>query len=437
MAVDDVPDSTDWLATPLACLAAVEASMRCQVCKDFYKTPMITTCSHTFCSLCIRRALSNDGKCPLCRAPEQELKLRSNWALEESVEAFSTARQAALDVARSELQTVQPKKRKSDNGRTTDSAVSPTSKRVRMSTRLASNGTRSASHMSPERGFGRVIIPASDEDEGSNNDDDGDSDYSPANADSFVPCPSCEMKMKAWQVFQHLEACSGPTPESMTSETLSTGRELEAKQLRQKTTPDRLPALNYSMLKEPALRKKLAELGIPNQGPRLTLEKRHKEWITIWNANCDSAQPRKRSQLLQDLDVWERTQGHRAIAATKGTISAVTIKDKNFDGAAWAAKHDSSFKDLIANARNSRLRAKESPRDITDDAERRISSCVTNDLHDSRTNYEGISGLTAETRQTDAAILDGASSQFDTEMSEVQTEPSPIPAMRSIAEPEP
>jgi E3 ubiquitin-protein ligase RAD18 len=29
------------------------------------------------------------------------------------------------------------------------------------------------------------------------------------------------------------------------------------------------------------------------------------------------------------------------------------VKDKDFDGAAWATKHDTSFKDLIANARKS------------------------------------------------------------------------------------
>lgn len=34
--------------------------------------------------------------------------------------------------------------------------------------------------------------------------------------------------------------------------------------------------------------------------------------------------------------------------------TAAVIKDKDFDGAAWAARHDSSFRDLIASARRSR-----------------------------------------------------------------------------------
>lgn len=142
------------------------------------------------------------------------------------------------------------------------------------------------------------------------------------------------------------------------------GGTLKAQQRRQQTGLERLPALNYSMLKEQALRKKLAEIGISNQGPRLILERRHKEWVTIWNANCDSARPKKRSQLLQDLDAWERTQGSRISAIAKANSSGGTIKDKSFDGVAWSTKHDSSFKDLIANARRSKLEVKAPSKDV-------------------------------------------------------------------------
>ena len=133
MADVDVPDSTDWLPTPLSGLASVEASLRCQVCKDFYKTPMITSCCHTFCSLCIRRALSSDGKCPLCRASEQELKLRSNWSMEETVEAFVKARSAVLQVAMASGREASPK-RKAVEG---DGEAAPESKRLRTSARIS------------------------------------------------------------------------------------------------------------------------------------------------------------------------------------------------------------------------------------------------------------------------------------------------------------
>ncbi|UNI20398.1 RING-type E3 ubiquitin transferase [Purpureocillium takamizusanense] len=344
---DDVPDSTDWLSTPLSGLASVEAAIRCQVCKDFYKTPMITSCSHTFCSLCIRRALSNDGKCPLCRAPEQELKLRCNWSVEEAAEAFSRAREAILGFARSIPSRERSPKRKADDQASPATHDLPEPKRIRTSARLNKNRTDhvtvapQASNDAPEE-----VIQASD--------DEDEDEYIPDDPDGLVPCPVCDKKMKAWQVFQHLETCPGPSPVATNSSSLSS---FGHRPQRQHKAIERLPALNYSMLKENALRKKMNELGLSSQGPRILLEKRHREWLTLWNANCDAAHPKKRSELLQDMEIWERTQGGRAPTSSKALQAAAAIKDKDFDGAAWAAKHDSSFKDLIASARKSRAGA--------------------------------------------------------------------------------
>lgn len=159
MTVDDVPDSTDWLPTPLSAFAAVEAALRCQVCKDFYKTPMITSCSHTFCSLCIRRALSNDGKCPLCRASEQELKLRSNWSMEEAVEAFSRARLDALAVARNALSVSPSGKRKAD----VDVSPEISPKRQRTSARLSKTRAGAAIASSTHQEAEAVASPEDDE----------------------------------------------------------------------------------------------------------------------------------------------------------------------------------------------------------------------------------------------------------------------------------
>lgn len=111
---------------------------------------------------------------------------------------------------------------------------------------------------------------------------------------------------------------------------------------------ERLPKLNYSLFKENALRKKLNELGIRASGPKAVLERRHTEWVNLWNANCDSSRPRSKKELLQDLDVWERTQGTLAPASAG---SGGSLMRKDFDGAAWAASHHSDFQTLIADAR--------------------------------------------------------------------------------------
>ena len=94
----NISDTSDWLQTSLHQLGPVEQALRCQVCKDFFDTPMITSCSHTFCSLCIRRCLTTVGRCPACRTQDQAMKLRPNSTVQELVEAFKTARPTILRV---------------------------------------------------------------------------------------------------------------------------------------------------------------------------------------------------------------------------------------------------------------------------------------------------------------------------------------------------
>lgn len=112
---------------------------------------------------------------------------------------------------------------------------------------------------------------------------------------------------------------------------------------------ERLPAINYSILKEPALRKKLRDLGIPEWGPRPLLQRRHTEWVNLWNANCDSEHPKRKRELLKELDIWERTQGGNASLFSSGT--GTTVMNKDFDKGAWSASNGHDYKRLIANAR--------------------------------------------------------------------------------------
>lgn len=58
-------------------------SLTCPICLELLTNPvMLPCCQQTYCKRCLRQALSNSGKCPLCRAPAgMELSL-PNRALE-------------------------------------------------------------------------------------------------------------------------------------------------------------------------------------------------------------------------------------------------------------------------------------------------------------------------------------------------------------------
>ncbi|KAK0712278.1 hypothetical protein B0T21DRAFT_415848 [Apiosordaria backusii] len=381
----EVSDSTDWLGTPLASLKPVEEAFRCHVCKDFFTSPMLTSCNHTFCSLCIRRCLNADGKCPLCRKKDDISKLRGNWALREAVEAFVGVRDTILKFAKTPVPVAAPKSPKRKAAEVDDSDDEfQESKRPRRSTRnRKAKGTEASS---------QLTIEDSEDDLPESN--DGEDEYVPEPNDGLVACPICEQRMKEVLVDRHLDtSCPGePHPQPKRTPTVNRSIATTLRSPSKKPpaapakAPERLPTLQYSMVKDQALRKIMRDLGLSAAGNRPMLEARHREWLTLWNANCDSAHPKTRAALFQDLQAWERTIGTMAPTSSKAVSTGAQIKDKDFDGGAWAAKHDSSFKDLIANARRSRQMAEQKARGAAAEeaAKQGTGSSVSESQHQAR-----------------------------------------------------
>ncbi|KAI9053029.1 hypothetical protein LZ554_003299 [Drepanopeziza brunnea f. sp. 'monogermtubi'] len=329
---DALEDSTDWLDTPLRSLAAVDSALRCQVCKDFYQTPMITSCMHTFCSLCIRRCLSNDGKCPACRTTDQELKLRNNNAMEDLVEAFKKARPDVLEFARKPA--------------TTERSSSP--KRSREVAELGyedetpKKRTRSSRRTAGKKIHATII----------NDTDEEDGDYVPDQG--FVLCPICQKEVKEASINSHIDrGCMDEPRRPVSSSNSKKGPAQNPFSVSDGPgkRPERLAQINFSMMKETALRKKLVDAGINASGNKPLLERRYTEWVTLWNADCDATKPRGKFALKRDLETWERTQGGRAHASNYTQSSGAQIKDKEFDGKAYSSANKDAFTDLIANAR--------------------------------------------------------------------------------------
>lgn len=355
----DLPDSTDWLNTPLADFSFLENALHCQICKEFYDTPMITSCNHTFCSKCIRTSISNDGKCPACRTADQASKLRNNWALGEVVAAFLVARPEAIKVARKEQE-----ERASAGARRPEKR-----KRVQDSDEVEQEWVDGRTTRSKSRRIAASQTSQPDAIEIEDSDvEDVDRDFEPEEQkvqdDGLVECPlGCSKRMKIEQVEPHLDRCEDEQKQVSKSWKATTSQAITASRSRPqqpKSRPqERIAELNYSLLKDTAMRKKLEEAGIPGWGTKQLMVKRHTEWVNLWNANCDSNHPRSKRDLLGDLDTWERTQGGRAPNSELGKANAVMRKD--FDGDGWAGKFKDDFSRLIADARRQKSRPDASP----------------------------------------------------------------------------
>ncbi|KAI5295775.1 E3 ubiquitin-protein ligase rad18 [Ascosphaera acerosa] len=419
----ELTDATDWLSTPLRDLSALDAALRCQICKDFFANAVVTSCSHTFCSLCIRRCLSGDGKCPACRAPDQATRLRCNWAVQEAVDAWVAARAGTLRFAREGGARVGaalgqgPKQSSSVSGVKRGSlsdSVPEGKRRLRDSTRARAvnyddstlagdaNADADAATTSPLTGHNDVPdLSAAAANGSSTHHSSPDTTAAPIAKeelpdDGLVPCPICNHRMRPALVFSHLDRCPGPgsaPPADAHTSTTSPPYSLFSprKQRLSSTTaaaasspfhfhnparsarapaspPERLPALNYSILTDRALRQKMSALGISSAGPRALLQRRHTEWVNLWNANCDSRRPRPKRELLQELEQWERTQGATlssgggggggsVLAGGNGGAGglgngAVDVARKDFDKEDWARGHQESFRSLVEQARS-------------------------------------------------------------------------------------
>lgn len=230
--------------------------------------------------------------------------------------------------------------------------------------------------------------------------------------------------MKPEKVDRHLDTdCPGePRPQPSESKPRSFGFTSSRPAVNTSTKPqERLSPLNYSMMKEAALKKRLLEIGISSWGSRQLLEKRHREWVMIWNANCDSARPKTKSELLRDLDTWERTQGGSAPPNSHSANLGAQIKDKEFDGVGWASKHSDSFKDLIANARKSRQKAEGTSRESSNEA-RNQSSAANNTTPEQRPD-----AITNGQEHTEGYPIRGSDTAMDQRITSSQIETGQSP----------
>ncbi|KAK5157252.1 hypothetical protein LTR04_005433, partial [Oleoguttula sp. CCFEE 6159] len=252
----------------------------------------------------------------------------TNWTVQELVDAFQVARPVALRLAREEQEKTgrgrKGKRKLEDTDLEEDEPVRPSQTRK----------TRSQTQ--------RLAAMEDDEDE----------DYQPD--DGLVPCPMCKSRMKEESVFPHLDHCTGKEEQSRgrSSGTRPPTKALQNRPAQPPPKPqERIAELNYSLLKDTAMRKKLQELGIPASGPKQLLTRRHTEWVNLWNSNCDSTRPRPKRDLLHELDIWERSQGGGAPSNAADFNKPGSIMRKDFDGQGWAESNRDEFQNLIASAR--------------------------------------------------------------------------------------
>ncbi|KAJ3126761.1 Mitochondrial DNA replication protein yhm2 [Nowakowskiella sp. JEL0407] len=122
----DSPYDYTEMHPSLAPLSAIESTLRCSICKDFYQDPLTAEfsggCKHSFCSLCWRTYFSNSSgsanKCPDCGFEIKDIAsgLKKNVGLSCVVETFKAQREELLNALKNLTRTQKHEESNHDDG---------------------------------------------------------------------------------------------------------------------------------------------------------------------------------------------------------------------------------------------------------------------------------------------------------------------------------
>ncbi|KAJ2863029.1 E3 ubiquitin-protein ligase rad18 [Coemansia erecta] len=403
----ELEDPSDWPSS-FPHLREIDQLLRCPVCKEYFETAMVTSgCGHTFCSLCVRRCLTQETKCPSCRAPLTEGDLRPNRLVDSLMKSFRGGRQRLLGrlsldaTTDGESNGVEKcsycKCKSAPKGESTR-------KRRRMHTRNTTT-TKSGPTNSDTDGVqafndGTADLSGSDIDQGNNSyinteddtrDDDyieSDSDFAPdrkgvpaahrgnqippthpssvlQSKDTSVKCPSCQNMVSQSHINKHLDQCLNGNSDSaetiVPTTSLTSNRSLRTPTLKLKPAKaqfmlPRPTKLVYSLLSESKLRRTMKELGIPFKGDKSQLQARHVEWVSMYMANADSETPASHRLLLKRLATWEENMSRQSDNPRNNQQQHSSLSSQPSDTSATdhTTKYAESFAQLITQANASR-----------------------------------------------------------------------------------
>ncbi|KAM3915721.1 E3 ubiquitin-protein ligase RAD18 [Leptodactylus fuscus] len=320
--------------------------LHCGICFDYFSIAMIIPqCSHNYCSLCIRKFLSYKTQCPTCCAAVTESDLRNNRLLDDLVRTFVSARthlsQSVLDTSPRS-----PSKGKPATSRTQGCAGNKS-----MDMFLLKSGTKMSTK--PSDVDNNDLVAAVDGDlsthpscrsikQESGVMDQTSEETSAPNTPSTslakvkVECPVCGVGILEQYINNHLDSCltRDEKKESLRSSV-------------QKRKP--MAKVVYNLLSERDLRKRLKELGLSTQGSKQQMIRRHQEFVHMYNAQCDSLNPKSAAEIAGEIEKTEKIRSELEAKRESGMTFTKEQSEEQIDEIHqdYRQKHKNEFQQLI------------------------------------------------------------------------------------------
>ncbi|XP_017887831.1 E3 ubiquitin-protein ligase RAD18-like [Ceratina calcarata] len=317
-------------------LKHIQDLLLCGICYDFMDTPVITSCSHSYCSLCIRKYLHYKTQCPACFSETFEKDLRKNKVLDEIIKYFQLIKdklKRTLEIYIQFSNNNQNGDKSSENrfsdeyNNATDiqNVISYTSSNNKLqnsifdhvyNTPTKKNGVpASKSFSTSDIAMKTVVSPStsyllvkqtSSPSPSTSSKTRIPLMFTPKSKKRIVPtnamedvktvvCPVCKVVISEMHINKHLDDC-----------------------LKRETTKERrppiistrkpLPKLVFSLMKDAVIKKKLKEFGLSVQGDRKAMENRLQRYTILYNAECDKSMPRSAAELVKQCEEEENVE---------------------------------------------------------------------------------------------------------------------------------
>lgn len=117
-----------------------------------------------------------------------------------------------------------------------------------------------------------------------------------------------------------------------------------------------MPKVVYNLLSDRDLKKKLKEHGLSSHGSRQQLIKRHQEFVHVYNAQCDSLNPKSVAEIVKELAKNEKIRVQLELNKS-GENSLTFTKDQTEEEideihTSYRNKHRSEFQFLVDQVKN-------------------------------------------------------------------------------------
>ncbi|NXH73421.1 RAD18 ligase, partial [Hydrobates tethys] len=347
----------------------VDDLLRCGICFDYLSIAMIIPqCSHNYCSLCIRKFLSYKTQCPTCCVAVSESDLKNNRILDELVKSFNSARQQLFQLVLDTPLVSSPlacSRQLAGKSHVRSPASWPVLKeevpeidsflrKEEVCTLTKADGLAGTSQKTFKTEEHHNLFSSSAEVDGKGNEEGSrespectksheKSSTSVVKVVKKVDCPVCEVAIPQQYINKHLDSCL--TREEKKDSLRSSAH---------KRKP--MPKVVYNLLSDRDLKKKLKEHGLSTHGTRQQLIKRHQELVHMYNAQCDSLNPKSVAEVVKELEKNEKIRVQLEFNKT-GENSLTFTKDQTEEEideihANYRNKHRSEFQFLVDQVNN-------------------------------------------------------------------------------------